>query len=525
MKKKEVFAKNHGSQVSPIGGDLEGAGACASSALIIGSGVAGLASAIRLAVQGWQVQVFEKNNYPGGKLSWFEKDGYSFDAGPSLFTQPQLIEELFQLAGEPIENYFTYEQVPVSCHYFWENGKQVTAYFNREKLTTELQEQLGESPTTINKYLENSEKLYQHVGPFFLDHSLHQLKPFLQGNIGKAITASRPGHLFCTLNEYNRSHFKSAEAVQMFNRYATYNGSNPYQAPGMLSIIPHLEMNEGTFYPRGGMISITQALYKLAVKLGVQFHFNTPVQRIIHSNGKVEGVEAGGKLYPATIVVSNSDVYFTYKNLLNDDRKATETLKQERSSSALIFYWGIQRSFPQLGLHNIFFSNDYKMEFQHLFQHKTFSSDSTMYINITAKMEPGQAPLDCENWFVMVNAPSITNQQDWEKMQLQVRQQVIDKLSRMLKTDIASLIQSETTLTPPQIEAVTASFAGSLYGTSSNNKLAAFWRHPNFSKSIKGLYFVGGSVHPGGGIPLCLRSAKIMSTMVKEAVAPTYPSA
>ena len=283
----------------------------------------------------------------------------------------------------------------------------------------------------------------------------------------------------------------------------------------MLSIIPHLEMNEGTFYPKGGMISITNALYEVAKKKGVHFYFDTPVQQIIHSEGQVKGIVVNGAEQKADLAVSNVDVYFTYKNLLLDEKKAAGLLKQERSSSALIFYWGIRKSFPQLGLHNIFFSNDYETEFQHLFQKKTFSSDSTVYINITSKLEPSQAPPGCENWFVMINAPS-TAGQDWEMMQQQVRRQVIEKLSRMLQTDIESLIETEAILTPPQIEAVTASYAGSLYGTSSNSKLAAFWRHPNFSKSIKGLYFVGGSVHPGGGIPLCLRSAKIMSEMVKE---------
>ncbi len=215
----------------------------------------------------------------------------------------------------------------------------------------------------------------------------------------------------------------------------------------------------------------------------------------------------------ADVVVSNADVYFTYKNLLQDEVKSKRILKQERSSSALIFYWGMRKSFPQLGLHNIFFSNNYKTEFKHLFRAKNFAADLTVYINVTAKMEATQAPPGCENWFVMINAPSMAGQ-DWPAMQQQVRRQVIEKLNRMLQTDIKSLIQTETILTPPQIEEVTASYAGSLYGTSSNSRLAAFWRHPNFSRQIKGLYFAGGSVHPGGGIPLCLRSAKMVSQMV-----------
>jgi phytoene desaturase len=485
------------------------------SALVIGSGVAGLAAAIRLAVKGYRVEVFEKNSYPGGKLSWFEQEGYHFDAGPSLFTQPRLIEELFQAAGEPIEQYFSYQQVPVSCHYFWENGKQVKAFFDQDLLANELQLQLGEHPSVIKNYLKKAERSYRNIGPLFLDYSLHKKSTFLNRGIWKALLSSRFNHLFRSLHQYNTAQFAAPETVQLFNSYATYNGSNPYKAPGMLSMIPHLEMNEGTFYPTGGMIEITNALYALAKKKGVQFHFNTPVQRIINQGGQVQGIVAGGENRYAAIVVSNADVYFTYKNLLGDEAGAAKTLKQERSSSALIFYWGIRNSFPQLGLHNIFFSKDYRQEFEHLFKRKTFAEDVTVYINITSKLEAEQAPPGCENWFVMVNAPSI-DQQDWAAMQQQVRQQVVDKLSRMLGTDIAPLIETERVLTPPQIEALTASYAGSLYGTSSNSRMAAFWRHPNFSKRIKGLYFVGGSVHPGGGIPLCLRSAKIVANSLPD---------
>jgi phytoene desaturase len=312
----------------------------------------------------------------------------------------------------------------------------------------------------------------------------------------------------------NAAHFKNQKTVQLFNRYATYNGSDPYKAPGMLSLIPHLEHNEGSFYPKGGMISITHALYKLALKKGVIFHFNTPVERIIQQDKKVTGVVANHENIFAEVVVSNMDVYFTYKHLLGDPHRSKKLLKQERSSSALIFYWGIKKEFSALGLHNIFFAKDYKAEFDHLFRLKKMYDDPTVYINITGKCEPGlQAPDGKENWFVMVNAPANVGQ-DWETYRTKYRAAIIAKLNRVLKTDIEPLIEEEQVLDPVLIESKTASFMGSLYGTSSNAKMAAFLRHPNFSKTIKGLYFVGGSVHPGGGIPLCLKSAKIMSEIV-----------
>jgi phytoene desaturase len=281
-------------------------------------------------------------------------------------------------------------------------------------------------------------------------------------------------------------------------------------------MIPHLEHNQGSFYPKGGMISITNALYQLALNKGVTFHFNKKVTKIVEKNKKVVALEIAHENIYADIVISNMDVYFTYKHLLNDDRTANKVLKQERSSSAYIFYWGIRKNFNQLTLHNIFFTADYQTEFHHLFHTGNVYEDPTVYINITSKCEPGiQAPDGKENWFVMVNAPA-NKGQNWEAYGQIYKKAILNKLSSMLGDNIADLIEEEHVLTPATIEQKTASYMGSLYGTSSNSKLAAFMRHPNFSNQLKGLFFVGGSVHPGGGIPLCLNSAKIVADIVKK---------
>ena len=483
-------------------------------AIVIGSGVAGIASAIRLSLQGFQVTVFEKNNYPGGKLTSFSESGYHFDAGPSLFIQPSNIEELFSLAGEPVEEYFNYRKVPVACKYFYEDGTVLNAYADKEKFAEELNSKLSENKTTVETYLATAEKLYRDVGEIFLNYSLHKAGTLWNAPLAKAIAAVKTKHLFRTLNQVNKNSFNHEHTVQLFNRYATYNGSNPFKAPGMLSLIPHPEYNEGVFYPEGGMINITNALYQLALKKNVVFHFNAPVQRIVHEKGKVDGVMVNNKKIDADVVVSNMDVYFTYRHLLSDDNKASQLLKQERSSSALIFYWGIGKEFPELDLHNIFFSADYKTEFDYLFNKKALYHDPTVYINITSKYEPGKhAPEEKENWFVMINAPANCGQ-DWKLAKQQAKKNIIEKLNRLLHTDIASLIEVEQLLDPVTIEDRTSSYMGALYGTSSNSRNAAFLRHPNFSKHIKGLYFAGGSVHPGGGIPLCLKSAKIVSDIV-----------
>ncbi len=482
--------------------------------VIIGSGVAGVGAAIRLALQGFDVSVYEKNSYPGGKLSAFVKDGFHFDAGPSLFTQPQNIEDLFELANEPIEDYFSYKKLDIACKYFYENGKEINAYSNEEMFANELLEKAGEPVDNVKKYLRRSENLYKNIAGIFLNYSLHKKRTWLNSRSLKAIGAVKFPYLFKSLGTYNKR-FATKETQQIFNRFATYNGSNPYKAPAMLSLIPHLEQTEGAFYPQGGMINITNALYNLAVKKGVQFHFNAPVQKIICPDNKATGIVVKGENIAADIVVSNSDVYFTYKNLLGNNKKANKILKQERSSSALAFYWGINTTFPQLELHNILFSENYSVEFDHIFKKKKLYDDPTVYINITSKMETNQAPANNENWFVMINMPSDTKY-DSEILKEAAKKIIAKKINAILKTDIEKYIVTEEVLHPQSIETDTGSYLGALYGTSSNTKTAAFLRHPNFTKHIKNLYCCGGSVHPGGGIPLCLKSAKIVSDLIKH---------
>lgn len=483
-------------------------------AFIIGSGVAGMACAIRLAVQGFEVTVFEKNNYPGGKLYMLEKDGYRFDTGPSLFVQPQNIEELFNLTGEDIHQYLNYKPVDITCKYFYEDGTVINAYSGLKRFEEELEQKTGEPTQHVISYLKESEKIYNNIGNLFLDHSLHEKKTWRRHGILKALSSTRLRYIFSTLHTVNKKKFSNLNVIQLFDRYATYNGSNPYKAPGILKLIPHLEFNEGVFYPEGGMIAINKALYNLALKKGVTFHFNTSVQRIIENDNKAKGIVINNQNFLADVVISNVDIYFTYLKLLNNVYEAKRILKQERSSSALIFYWGIKKKFPQLELHNIFFSKDYEAEFNSIFKSKTPYNDPSVYINITSKMEAGiHAPKGKENWFVMVNVPCDKNISEATAISL-YKKNILAKLNRILQTDVEPLIETEAILHPKMIEEETASYMGALYGTSSNSMNAAFLRHPNFSKDIHRLYFTGGSVHPGGGIPLCLKSAKITAGII-----------
>ncbi|RZS99099.1 1-hydroxycarotenoid 3,4-desaturase CrtD [Aquimarina brevivitae] len=484
-------------------------------AVIIGAGIAGLATAVRLTKLGYAVEVFEANSYPGGKLSEIRIGEYRFDAGPSLFTMPQFVEELFTVADVDISSFFAYDKKEIVCQYFYEDGTRFTAYADQELFAKAAEKSFDVKAQDILDYFNKSKRKYNLTASLFLEKSLHKASTYLSADTIKAILNIGSLDINSTLDAVNRKSFSDPNLIQLFNRFATYNGSSPYKTPGIMSMIPHLEQYFGMFLPKGGMYSITQSIYELAKTLGVRFNFNTVVDRILITNGKATGVAIGSKEVDADVVVSNMDIVPTYKKLLADQKQPDKVLNQARSSSALIFYWGIKKTFESLDLHNIFFSANYKKEFDAIFKDNTVDDDPTVYINITSKYEENDAPKGCENWFVMINVPGNTGQ-DWDQIIEQSRKNIITKISKILNTDIAPLIEVEELLDPRKIERKTKSYQGSLYGASSNDKFAAFLRHPNFSSTIDDLYFCGGSVHPGGGIPLCLLSAKIVSDLVQS---------
>ena len=484
-------------------------------AIIIGSGIGGLATALRLKAQGLDVVVFENNSYPGGKLSSFNLGQYRFDAGPSLLTMPHYIDELFELFNENPKDYFNYKRKDISCKYFWEDKTVLNAYSDKNKFINEINKVLKVDKNIITKYLLKAKKKYDLTKNIFLEQSLHKIKTYLSSDLIKGIFNLYMFQINKTLDTVNQDELKEPHLVQLFNRFATYNGSSPFKTPGMMTLIQHLEQEYGTFVSEKGMINISKSIFDLAKRNGVKFEFNKLVNEIVVKNNKVVGVKVNNTVIESDFVVSNMDIVPTYKKLLKKSYQPKKVLNQERSSSALIFYWGIKKTFKNLELHNILFSNNYKKEFDSIFELGTISDDPTVYINITSKDVVSDAPKESENWFVMINSPNDTGQ-DWNEIIKTVRKNTINKINRTLNIDIESFIEFEKVFSPKTIEKNTQSYLGSLYGSSSNNKMSAFLRHPNFSKHIQNLYFCGGSVHPGGGIPLCLLSAKIVSELIKK---------
>ncbi|HEY0030321.1 MAG TPA: 1-hydroxycarotenoid 3,4-desaturase CrtD [Bacteroidia bacterium] len=483
------------------------------SCAVVGAGISGIAAAIRMRNKGYDVSVFEANNFPGGKLSSESNKGYRFDMGPSVFTMPEYVDELFIISGKNPRDYFNYITLDPVYRYFFEDGTRMNSYHGKERYAEEMSEKTADSKESILRYLNKTKQMYELTAEVFLHNSLHKFKNFLTKRVAVGLLNFGKIGAFDTMNGANEKAFKDEKLVQILNRYSTYNGSSPYLAPATLNVISHVEIEKGAYYPEGGMYSITESLVKLAKEIGVVFHFSNPVREILVENKAVKGVRTDNGNHFCDVVISNMDVYNSYLKLIPDVKRPVQTLEQPKSSSGIIFYWGVKNNFKELGLHNIFFSKNYREEFDTIVSKKTVYDDSTIYVNITSKYTPTDAPAGCENWFTFINVPNNSGQ-DWDKLVNEARESMINKLNRVLKMDLRPLIECEMVLDPRIVEARTSSAFGAIYGNASNNKFSAFLRHPNFSKEIKGLYFCGGSVHPGPSIPLCLLSAKITTDLI-----------
>lgn len=483
-------------------------------AIVIGAGIAGIAAALRLKKMNQSVLVLEKNDTYGGKLSEFRWKDYRWDKGPSLFTLPKQVDELFELFGKNPTDFFDYTAMRESCQYYFQDGSKFVFHADITRRSKELINFFGETEgTKAIHYLKESKETYQAIGDLFIDRPKYSIKNVFD----KALVSRYPmllsRKLMGSLNTFNKRQFSNQKLVDIFNRYATYNGSDPYKMSGLYSMIPHLEVNDGTYFPTKGMRSIVEALYNLAIEQGVKFKFKQSNIRLT-TTGTQKQIVAEDQTYVAEKVISAIDCVNFYKHVINDQQLAKKYSKKERSTSALVFYWAVEKIIPELKLHNIFFGENYKQEFKKIVDEKVFADAPTVYLHISSTVNPEDAPPNGQNWFVMINVPAGVeiSQEQLEKY----RQYVYAVIQKHFSVDLANYIKYEQYWDQSEIAEYTGAYMGALYGASSNSKIAAIKRHGNVSKKYDDIYFCGGTVHPGGGIPLVLKSAKIVAQLIED---------
>jgi phytoene desaturase len=478
----------------------------------VGGGIGGLSAAIRLAQSGQPVLVLEQNPTLGGKMNEIRADGYRWDTGPSVITMRPVLEAVFAQANRRMEDYLTLQPVEPLTRYFYPDGTVLDISRDWPKLAEQISRIDERDVEGYARYLAYAARLHRITGPAFIYGEPPSLRSFTQFSPLDVLHIDGLRSMDAAI----RSFVHSSHMRQLLGRFATYVGASPYRAPATLNVIAHVELTGGVWYPQGGIYSIARALGRLADELGVEVRTNCGVQQILLRDGRVQGVQTQhGEIITAETVIANIDVAAVYENLLPAATAAAraQRLKQaEPSCSGFVMLLGIEGPSPQLAHHNIFFSSDYPREFADIFDRGIPPTEPTIYVAITAKSDPQDAPPGCENWFVLVNAPPLGPQFDWASSADTYGRQVLNRLADY-GLDIRSRIRSQRLLTPLDLERLTGARRGALYGASSNNRFAAFRRPHNRAPDVRGLYFAGGTTHPGGGVPMVMLSGKLAAEM------------
>ncbi|MCX6935562.1 MAG: phytoene desaturase family protein [Verrucomicrobia bacterium] len=486
--------------------------------IVIGAGLAGLAAAIRLARQGLSVQVFEQAESPGGKLSELRHEGYRFDIGPTLLTLPFVIDELYQFCGEKREDHLSFIPLEILCRYFYSDGIQLDAFAAQDRFEQEIRKIHPADAQALPRFFEYSRRIYELTADPFLFSPIHEPSVWWRRQNLTALLHLPQLDPLSTVHLGVVRFFQDPHVIQLFDRYATYNGSDPFQAPATLNVIPYVEYGLGGFFVQGGMYRLVEQLVQLARRNGVSIQCGSRVQKIIHHRKKIKAVKVDGKEIATDYVLCNGDVVTSFRDLLPEMQKPNRKLaKLEPSLSGLMFLWSVNQEHPNLLQHNIFFSRDYRQEFHSLFQEQQPPDDPTVYVAISAKSNPADAPPHAENWFVLVNMPPVRPDHNWPEIVNSIREKVLHRLEQH-GVFIRNSITFEKVITPLDLQDHLSSNRGSIYGLASNSRLTAFTRPSNRSREIKGLFFAGGSSHPGGGVPLVLLSGKIASDLIMREV-------
>lgn len=509
--------------------------------LIIGAGIGGLSTAIRLAAAGQRVTIYEKNSQVGGKMGQIVTAGYRWDIGPSVITVRDVFEELFAAAGRRLEDYLTLEPVEPLTRYFYPNGTVLDATQDRDKMADQIHQIDPHDVDGYLAYLRYAEQIHSITGPVFIYDQPPTWRSFLRVPFADWFKIDGLRSMQAAIED----HVQSPELRQLLGRFATYVGGSPYLAPATLNVIAHVELTGGVWYPRGGIYTIAEAMAKLARELGVTIHTGCGVQEIAVENGRFHHlILENGEIVTGTAVVSNLDVTTTRRHLLKNyfnakvqrrrglkrwvtksrpqpwsltSRDSVHNSQFDPSCSGFILLLGVNKQFPELTHHNILFSKDYPAEFEAIFEEGKPPDDPTIYIAITGKTDPEHAPPGSENWFVLVNAPPLGSSYDWQANQQHYRDLVLRKIADY-GFNVRDHIVTEQILTPHDLAEGSGAWRGALYGASPNSRWAAFKRPPNRS-NIPGLYFAGGTTHPGGGVPMVTLSGKVAAELLLEDLA------
>ena len=469
--------------------------------VIIGAGLGGLSAAISLRQEGCQVVIHEKNAQIGGKLNVLKEQGYTFDLGPSILTLPHIFERLFERSGRKMSDYFAIRPLRPHWRNFFEDGHVVDLYPEPEKMAAEARK-VGEDPANVQRFLDYSARLYDLVDAGYFEQGLDTAAAFRKFyGLAKFFKFD----LLRTMHGGVRRYLKTRQMQDIFDYFIKYVGSSPYHSPAFMNCMATIQFRYDLWYVDGGLYHIALGLQRLMDELGVKVCLNSEVVEVTRQDGRVTGIVTNdGSRHNADIIVSNMEVIPAYEKLLHEDGKLMKELEKfEPSCSGLVLELGLDRTYPQLAHHNFFFSEHQREHFHTVFRKRQLPPDPTIYLVAASRTDPTVAPAGCDGLKILPHIPHIDDEHPLTRDDyMAFKERVIDKLERMGLTDLRQHVVFEHCWTPLDIREQYFSNKGSIYGVVSDRFKNLAFKAPKQSTKYPNLFFVGGSVNPGGGMPM-----------------------
>jgi len=485
--------------------------------IIIGAGIGGITTAIHLARQGYDVKIFEKNGYPGGRCGNFEKDGHRFDIGATLLMMTDIYEKTYESFGRNLyEELNLFRMDPIYSIKFL-GGQDILFSSDLAKLQNQLEAIEPGSYTQFLKYMHESFKTYKLSMKHIIDRNYFKATDFF--NLKNLFLLFR---LKAFNNHYSHTakYFKSELLRIVFTFQNIYVGQNPFSASAIFAMLPFLELTDGVWFPEGGMHQVIKNLLSIAEENNVEVLYNKPVLAINLNGNRATGVKInGGDDESADIVVANADLPYVYQNLLPDSSASKRIQKLEYTCSAFMFHWGMDKVFPQLEQHNVYVSDNYKENIDTVFKNKDLSENPSFYVHAPTRTDKTAAPENEDTISVIVPVGHMQDgkEKDWHLLKEKARNAVLNRLEKEGFTDFEKHIKFETCYNPKTWESMFNLSKGSVFGSLSHNLLQMGYMRPhNQHRKYKNLFFVGGSTHPGNGIPMVLLSAKLTSQKITK---------
>jgi phytoene desaturase len=483
---------------------------------VIGGGIAGLATATLLSRQGHKVEIFEKNSKTGGRAGVFEAEGFKFDAGPSWYLMPEVFENYFESIDEKVEDHYKLNKLTPAYKVFFDYREPITITGDLDVDAQTFEAIESGAGDKLKQYVDSAEKTYKiSVGEFLYNPKLSfsaLAKPHL-------LSSALPllGLVSQSVDKYISKRFSALELKQILEYPMVFLGASPFKAPAIYHLMSYLDFKQGVYYPSDGITSVIETVDKLAQKNKVKINVNSDVSEIIIKDGEARGVKVDGSIKDFDIVISAADLHFTENKLIKSQSNRTYSQKywqkKTQGPSALLLYLGVKGKLPKLEHHNLIFVKDWQKNFENIFENKKWPENPSIYICKPSQTDPKVAPSDHENIFVLVPLPANTPSPKDLKL---YEDKIIDWIDQNCQTNIAENIVYRKSYGPEDFESDYNSWQGSALGLAHTLDQSAMFRPGVKSKNVSNLFYVGGNVQPGVGLPMCLISAELVAKLVAE---------